>query len=105
MLISLDDYLEQNYESTASSLVSDDDGNPERQYENQEVKRLLTEGINSLNEKQRQVITLYYFEELTLKEISRIMGVSESRVSQIHSNCVRILKNKLGKYKSILFLK
>lgn len=102
-LISLDDYLEQNHEKMNSGLVSSGITGPEKQLEIKEVKKMLIDGINSLNDNQKKVITLYYFEELTLKEISKIMGVSESRISQIHSNSVRILKTKLGKYKSILY--
>ena len=65
---------------------------------------MLVEAINQLNEKEQRVVALYYFEELTLKEISKIMNVSESRISQIHSKAVLKLQKKLGKYKSILFL-
>lgn len=103
-LLSLDDYLEQNHEKVSDGLISSKIDTPEQQVENKEIKRMLVEGIKSLSEKQRQVITLYYYEELTLKEISKVLGVSESRVSQIHSNAVKILKTKLGKNDSVLFL-
>ena len=63
---------------------------------------MLVDAINQLTEKEKKVVTLYYFEELTLKEISKVMEVSESRISQIHSKAVVKLQNKLGKYKSIL---
>lgn len=103
-LVSLDDYLEQNHERVNDSLISSKIETPESQLENKETRKLLIEGIKSLSEKQRQVITLYYYEELTLKEISKVLGVSESRVSQIHSNAVKILKTKLGKNDAVLFL-
>lgn len=103
-LISLDEYLYQNHEKVTPNLISASITSPEGQLELREAKRMLVEGINSLNEKQKKVISLYYFEELTLKEISKIMGVSESRISQIHSNTIKILKKKLGKYKSILYM-
>ena len=51
--------------------------------------------IESLSEKERIVITLYYYEEMTLKEIARILGVSESRASQIHSKAVMVLRTKM----------
>ena len=102
-LISLDDYFEQNYEQQTKELTAKNSETPEKMYENNEVRDILIKGIEELSEKQKTVISLYYFEGLTLREISRILEVSESRVSQIHSNSVRILKNKLGKYKSILF--
>ena len=103
-LISLDGYLEQSHEKPVDSLVENEKYLPERVLQQKEDKQILIEAINSLTEKQKQVITLYYYEELTLKEISKILGVSESRVSQIHSNCMKILKNKLGKHYNILYL-
>ncbi len=103
-LISLDDYLDQNHEATVFSIVNSNTDSPASDYEKKELKGMLVDAINQLNEKEKKVVTLYYFEELTLKEISRIMNVSESRISQIHSKAVLKLQNKLGKYKSILFL-
>lgn len=103
-LISLDDYLDQNHEGTVFNIVNSNTDTPERSYEKKEVKNMLVEAINQLNEKEQRVVALYYFEELTLKEISKIMNVSESRISQIHSKAVLKLQKKLGKYKSILFL-
>lgn len=50
-----------------------------------EMKQLLATAIGDLNEKERQVLALYYFEELTMKEVGAVLGVGESRVSQIHS--------------------
>ena len=51
--------------------------------------------IDSLPEKEKLVITLYYYEEMTLKEIASVLGVSESRVSQIHSKAVMKMRSKL----------
>ncbi len=53
-----------------------------------EMKELLTDAISDLPEKERQVLALYYYEELTMKEIGQVLGVGESRVSQIHSAAV-----------------
>lgn len=103
-LISLDDYLDQNQDGTVFSVVDSKQETPEVNYEKKELKEMLVLAINQLTDKEKKVVSLYYFEELTLKEISKIMGVSESRVSQIHSKAVFKLQNKLGKYKSILFL-
>ena len=96
-LISLDDYLEESHEKSLENLFDSNIETPEESLEKKELKKMLIKAIDSLNEKQRQVISLYYYEELTLKEISKIMGVSESRISQIHSNSIKILKNSLGK--------
>ncbi|WP_250278442.1 FliA/WhiG family RNA polymerase sigma factor [[Clostridium] colinum] len=103
-LVSLDGYLEQNHEKPVDTLIENEKYLPEKVLQQKEDKKILIEAINSLTEKQRQVITLYYYEELTLKEISKVLGVSESRVSQIHSNCMRILKNKLGNRYNLLYL-
>lgn len=103
-LISLDDYLEANHETNFFDKSSDRSETPELKYEKQEIKKMLSDAIDKLSEKEKKVITLYYYEELTLKEISRIMGVSESRISQIHSKAVMKLNVKLGKYKSLLYI-
>ncbi len=102
-LVSLDEYLEQNHEISPNSFepVSQDD--PEHVYANKEVQQMLADAIDKLNEKEKTVITLYYFEELTLKEISVILNVTESRISQIHAKAVMRLQTRLGKYRSLLF--
>lgn len=102
-VISLDDYVEQNNEASGNIVNTDISSSPDLSYERLEAKQMLVDGINKLSEKERKVISLYYFEELTLKEISAILGVSESRISQIHSKAVLKLQAKLGKYKSLLF--
>lgn len=94
-LVSLDEYLEQGSE------VRSDLGNtprfeqPETIVERQELKKILAEAIDTLTPNEQKVIALYYFEELTLKEISKILEVSESRVSQLHTKALRKLKNRL----------
>jgi len=102
-LISLDDYMDQNHEVVFQPTTGNPVENPEAAYEKQELKKMLADAIDGLTEKEKQVITFYYFEELTLKEISAIMGVSESRISQIHSKAVMRLQVKLGKYRGVLF--
>lgn len=94
-LISLDDYLEKNHDNFSNNLITNDKNLPEKAFDNKESKKILIDLIDKLTEKQRLVITLYYYEELTLKEISKIMNVSESRVSQIHSKTIKILRKKL----------
>ncbi|MGE4282176.1 MAG: FliA/WhiG family RNA polymerase sigma factor [Clostridia bacterium] len=102
-LISLDEYLEQNYETVTRAGNSNQYDNPTDYTEFNEMKLILAEGIDRLSDKEKTVITLYYFEELTLKEISAIMKVSESRISQLHSKAVARLRTKLNKHKSILY--
>ena len=55
-----------------------------------------------MTEKERMVIELYYYEELTLKEISRVLEVSESRVSQLHTKALNKMRTKMGTYMGIL---
>ena len=68
---------------------------PEQIYEKKEIKQLLGNAIDKLNENERKVISLYYYEELTYKEIGHIMDLSESRISQIHSKSILRIKNIL----------
>lgn len=63
----------------------------------QETKEELALSIDSLPEKERMVLTLYYYEELTMKEVGSILGLSESRVCQIHGQAIRRLKKKFQK--------
>ena len=102
-LVSLDDFLDQNYEASFGSLVSNRQDSPEEQTEIRERKAMLADAIGKLSEKEKLVVTLYYFEDLTLKEISSIMKVSESRVSQIHTKAISRLQVRLGRHKSLLF--
>ena len=61
----------------------------------EELKTLLTEAIDVLDERERQVVSLYYFEELTMKEVGAVLDIGESRVSQIHSLALVRLREKL----------
>ncbi len=61
-----------------------------------EMKHMLAEAIAELPEKERQVLALYYYEELTMKEVGAVLGVGESRVSQIHSMAVVRLRSRLA---------
>ncbi|MFQ5863916.1 MAG: FliA/WhiG family RNA polymerase sigma factor [bacterium] len=69
--------------------------NPHRSLEHEEMKRLLIEAIENLNEQEKIVMALYYYEELTLKEIGQVLNITESRVSQIHSKALESLKSAL----------
>lgn len=68
---------------------------PSVTFEKAEMKELLAEAINRLPEREKTVIGLYYYESLTLKEIGSILGVTESRVSQLHTKAVLRLKSRL----------
>jgi RNA polymerase sigma factor for flagellar operon FliA len=68
---------------------------PGAPYEQHETRIVLTDAINRLPERDRLVITLYYFEGLTLAEIGDVLGVTESRVCQIHTKSVMSLRNRM----------
>ncbi len=61
-----------------------------------EMKQLLTNAIQELTKKEQQVLVLYYYKELTMKEVGAVLGVGESRVSQIHSVAVVRLRARMG---------
>jgi RNA polymerase sigma factor for flagellar operon FliA len=64
----------------------------------EELKRVLAEAIDSLPDKERLVVTLYYHEELTMKEIGQVMKYTESRISQLHTKSVVRLRGKIARY-------
>lgn len=68
---------------------------PHDEAERQNLLECMAKAIEELPEKERQIIALYYHEELTLKEIGEVLGISESRVCQIHSRAVFFLRQKL----------
>ncbi len=95
-LVSLDDFIEQNGEITFDYFGTiKGSETPERHYEKQELIKYLSQSIDKLTDKERKVITLYYYENLTLKEISKVLEVSESRISQIHTKAIFKLKASL----------
>lgn len=102
-MISLDDvwYVgSDDDEVTIRDTISGDERDlPNFQIEKDEVKRLLIEAIKELPAREKEVVALYYYEELTLKEIGLVLGVTESRISQLHSKAIMRLKAKLQKNK------
>ena len=102
-LISLDDYLEQGNEGRLETMGAKFQ-QPDHAIQKQELKEMLVEALKKLTEKEQNVITLYYYEELTLKEISQILSVSESRVSQLHTKALKKIKEQLGDSVDLLSL-
>lgn len=70
--------------------------NPVEVAEDRELRRLLARAVNTLPDREKTVVTLYYYEGLTLAEIGEVLGVTESRVSQIHTKSVLQLRAKLA---------
>jgi RNA polymerase sigma factor for flagellar operon FliA len=72
---------------------------PDKQLERSELVDKLTKAIQQLNEKQRQIILLYYLQQLTMKQIAEVFKITESRVSQLHSSALFNLSVKLRNWK------
>jgi len=83
-------------EDLCDYLSGSGDESPLAQFLKSEMRDMLTRAIEELPEKERQVLSLYYFEELTMKEVGMALGVGESRVSQIHSMAVVRLRARMS---------
>ena len=102
-VVSLNEYIEQGGpELQGEKNTSSQFEIPEEVAEREELKEKLRESLDILTEKEKKVDLLYYYEDLTLKEISYILEVSESRVSQLHTKALSKMKSKLGEYMGIL---
>ncbi len=83
-------------EDLSERLSNHNDGSPLAQLVRSETRELLLRAIAELPEKERQVLSLYYFKELTMKEVGTMLGVGESRISQIHSMAVYRLRAQMA---------
>ena len=98
-LLSLDDFVgNQDGERTTRVIdlvCSKNTDSPSAMIELEEMREVLAQSILNLPDKERTVLALYYYEDMTLKEIGRTLGVSESRISQIHTKAMLRLKGRL----------
>jgi len=85
--------------SIGDSIESPHNRNPDAIVEKQEMKRVIIEAINDLPDKEKKVLVLYYYENLTLKEIGAVLGVTESRISQLHTKAIVRLRGRLTSVK------
>ncbi len=69
---------------------------PDQSTEKNQIKEILTDAIKQLEERDRLIITLYYYEDLNYKEIAKVLNITVSRVSQVHTRIIDMLKNKLA---------
>ncbi|HEV2768057.1 MAG TPA: RNA polymerase sigma factor WhiG [Acidimicrobiales bacterium] len=81
---------------TLGDTVADDSDGPMAAYEVEEMRHTLADAINRMSEREKLVLSLYYYEGLTLNEIGQVIGVTESRVCQIHTKAVIHLRSKLA---------
>ncbi len=101
-LVSLNEFEETGPEPVMDATYNSHFAQPEDVVTENELKDMLIESLSLLTEKERRVIELYYYEDLTLKEISKVLEVSESRVSQLHTKALVKMKKKMGQYMDIL---
>ncbi|AOY77293.1 FliA/WhiG family RNA polymerase sigma factor [Clostridium formicaceticum] len=91
-IVSLEEKL---YDGNITDCLRTHESSPEDLVCNNEMHHLLQYNIDRLPERERQVISLYYYSEVTYKEIGEVLGISESRVSQLHSKAISRLKSKI----------
>ncbi|MBQ1721434.1 MAG: sigma-70 family RNA polymerase sigma factor, partial [Lachnospiraceae bacterium] len=101
-LVSLNEFMEQGNEPAMDAHRNAHFEQPEDVISREELKEVLGEALETLTEKEKKVILLYYYEDLNLKEISRVLEVSESRVSQLHTKALVKMKKKMGPYMNVL---
>jgi len=97
-VLSFEALLENALQTEILSPDEEDGSLPEQTMFRQELEKELAKAIDSLSERERLVISLYYYENLKLAEISTVLGVSESRVCQIHSKAIEKMKKTLEDY-------
>ena len=85
--------------SIGDSIESPQNRNPDSIAEKKEIKRVIVDSINELPDKEKKVLVLYYYEDLTLKEIGAVLGVTESRISQLHTKAITRLRSRLTNVK------
>ena len=85
--------------SIVDSIESSQSLNPDTIVEREEIKKVIVQAINELPDKEKKVLVLYYYEDLTLKEIGKVLDVTESRISQLHTKAILRLRAKLTSLK------
>ncbi len=101
---SFDDPIKDEESETRLALMVDEKAkNPEYKVNEFFLKESLARAIDRLTEKERTVVSLFYYEELSLSEIAEVMSLSPSRISQLHSKAILRLRGALGRMKSQLF--
>jgi RNA polymerase sigma factor for flagellar operon FliA len=97
-MLSLDKPVDDSNSQNLYDMIEvEEDSYAENNIEEEEMRKILLEAIKQLPEKTRLAITLYYYERLTFKEIGQLLNVSESRISQIHSETMSKLKKTITK--------
>ena len=102
-LLSLDDLVTgMNGPVSGEDFLADERNDPYQDQERSEAKERLTEAISVLPDREKQIVSLYYFHELTLREIGKILGITEQRVSQIHARAMLRMSHKLLRHRDLM---
>lgn len=97
-VVALDEAMSRTGDESVSlidTLEDTETEDPVGVFEDEEMKGILASAINRLSEREKLVVTLYYYEGFTLNEIGQVLGVTESRVCQMHTKAVMLLRNRL----------
>ena len=100
-LVALDEMLagssgDRGESTTLGDTIADKSDGPVAAFEVEEMKQILASAVNRLGDREKVVLTLYYYEGLTLAEIGKVLGVTESRVCQIHTKAVLQLRSRMS---------
>ncbi len=99
-LVALDEMLsvggDRGESITLGDTIADAADGPVALYEVEEMRQMLAQAINRMPDREKTVLTLYYYEGLTLAEIGQVLGVTESRVCQIHTKSILQLRSRLS---------
>ena len=98
-IVALDEMLsggDRGESMTLGDTIADSGAGPVGSFEVEEMRQLLAEAINHMGDREKVVLTLYYYEGMTLSEIGQVLGVTESRASQLHTRAVLQLRGKLA---------
>jgi RNA polymerase sigma factor FliA len=99
-IVALDELLSASADrsggATVGDTIADRTNNPVEAFESEEMRHVLADAINRMPDRERLVLTLYYYEGLTLAEIGAVLGVTESRVCQIHTKAIFQLRGRLS---------
>ncbi len=96
--------LDTEYEdATLLDIVSSSIAEPDKKLDKEATKGILIEAVDKLNEQERLVVSLYYYEELTQEEIAEVLELSTARISQIHKKSIQRLRGYLANKKTDLF--
>lgn len=97
-MFSLSEQYNDEEGSQLYELLPDENDTPEEEYNKNELREMVVEALKALPERERLIITLYYYENLSYKEISELLSITISRVSQIHTKVIEKLKQTVAKY-------